>query len=232
MRIISTSENYKKLLASKNIVIPKEIEMQMDNIANSIIIYINKIPESKIFVNSIKYNGQIILNIYINNGEKIKRPIASICNKEEKEIIFFPDKIKTNYTLTNIKPVIISSMVHEIIHYFDPKTNTNKYDYKKKDQEVNEYYSEYDSSIFANLHFNLPVEFDAYSKEVAVAIRDQLIQYPEIKDSVKQWLRSKELQDVNFISDATLKEFLKRINPKNRRRLKQRIWNDIKEFYE
>jgi len=231
MRIILTSENYKKLLASKNILIPKEIEKQMDNIANNIINYIDKVPESKIFINSIKHNKQVILNIYINSGEKIKRPTTSIYNKEEKEITFFPDKIKTNYTFMNIKPVIISSIVHEIIHYFDPKTNINNYDYKKKDQEVNEYYSEFDLSTFMNLHFNVPAEFDAYSKEVTMVIEDQLTKHPEIKDSIKQWLKSKGFKEADFISDTTLKEFLKRINPKNARRLKQRIWNDIKEFY-
>lgn len=232
MRILLTEENIQKLYASRNVLIPKEINSQMDSIADGIIKHINFTPKIKIFINSIQYDKKIVLKVFIDNDKKIDRPIISIYDKNKKEIIFFPNKIKEYYSHMNMKPIIISTISHEVIHYLDPKTNTNEYDFEKKSKETEKYYSEFDLSTFMNLHFNVPAEFDAYSKEFTITIQDKLSEQPNLKQYVLQWLKSNNPNSPNFITDLTLIEFYKRITLKNHRRLKLRIWNDIKDIYE
>jgi len=225
------SNNYKLLLASKNISIPKDLEIKIDNISKELVSLCSgeKIIQRK-HIGTISYDNKNI-NIFIDNKNTIERPVAATNN--DGNIVFFPEIMEQQYPKNNLENYIKNVIIHEITHSIDPKTNTDKYDYKTKSQEIEKTYYEFNQSEFLNKHFNFPPEFDAYSKELTTIIINFITSNPSTKDYVKKWLVSSSIYIPILISqDPIWNEFLKRINPKNHRRLKQRVWNDIKDLAE
>ena len=105
--------------------------------------------------------------------------------------------------------------IHELTHYFDSKKYKNKLDPQKK-PETEEDYSEY---------FNSPQEWNAFWQEGVSSII-WLLERPELQE---HFLKNFNMFEA-FVKKQMDEEFLKALNPENKRKLQKRIYNLYQEF--
>lgn len=232
--------NWYVKLCSKNIFVSQDIKIQIEEISSEIFYKLNQFNLSKKeseFVKEIKV-GLLPVNIFmVRSNQRSMSSLAStgVDDKGEHFINVYVinlrwiaefDKDDSYY-----RRILYDAILHEVVHNIDPKLTTREkeFGYKKKHEEIERLEYE-DNKNWKNRYFNSQPEFDAFSAQVSDYIRNFLGTNPLKKDFVLDILRSNDIRKITEIIGTVDAGFIVNIDERNKRRLKQRIYNDIKDL--
>ena len=230
--------NWYKKISSKNIFIPDEIKSKIKTISNNIVDIWDsfiKTKDKQMLIDSIKFKDNNFDIFLMKNNESVGRGTLSAT---ENNIIYLyfghilimegRDKLKDYYV-----NLVNELLLHEIIHNFDVKytKNRDKFDYEKKKKYVMDFQIE-DQKKFPEKYYNFYPEFDAWSGQISSRIKNDILSGKLNKKNVYDILKSSDILLIIKIVGDYYAGFLNNINRKNVVKLKQRIWNDIKDLSE
>jgi len=227
-------------LCSKNIFVSQDIKMQIEEISSEIFYKLNQFNLSKKeseFVKTIQV-GLLSINIFMaKSNQQSTSSLAStgINNKEEYFINVYVTNLRWMAEFDKddsyYRRILYDAILHEVVHNIDPKLTTreNEFRYKEKHEEIERLEYENDKN-WKNEYFNSQPEFDAFSAQISDNILSFLISNPLKKDFVLDILRSNDIRKITEIIGTINAGFIVNIDEGNKRRLKQRIYNDIKHL--
>jgi len=226
--------NWYTKISSKNIFIPDEIKSKIKTISNGIIDAWNNfvtIKDKQMLIDIIKFDENNFNIFLMKNNESVGRNTLSTT---ENNIIYLyfghilimegKDKPKDYYI-----NLVNELLLHEIIHNFDLKytKRRNNFHYDDKNKSIG---GLQDQDKYSREYHNFYPEFDAWSGQISSKIKNDILSGKLNKNNVYDILKSSNILSFIKIVGDYYAGFLNNINRKNVIKLKQRIWNDIKDL--
>jgi predicted metal-dependent hydrolase len=222
---------YSLIKLSKNIELPQSIYKDIEDLANVII---NDILVGKKQTYTIDYidkytNKNSIIYFKTKDNDNSKKNTIAIFLMVNKDpvICIFPGHMITNGLIKNfrdknIKNILMSYLIHEVVHAVDIKSQMDSF--REKREKLNKNFDK-------KKYYNFPPEFDAFSKQMSYDIVEYIKQKNNDSNVIKyifDWLRSNAVILPSILKDK-YSGFFSNIEKNNLKILKMRIYHDISQ---